>query len=193
MLDGVDVTDTYSIPLAEATAFIADHSRFTLVTEYDESSLPHTYTFYDCNEGEQTCVVTNMQDIDSGLIDTLPIADSYMFLWKRYEHPPLQAGSTWGASEGILKGGILRPYATIPADIWWYTNDPFEGFRSRAAQIMTHEIINLINSKLEVAPYNCQSLLPDPDTTTAYKSEASRLNKLTTSCYQNYLKINPER
>jgi hypothetical protein len=72
-------------------------------------------------------------------------------------------------------------------DPWWYNNEPFGGFRSRAAQIMTHEIINAINAKLEVAPYFCAPLVSAPGVTHAFEYEASRLAKLTEKCYQKYL------
>ena len=60
-----------------------------------------------------------------------------MLLWDTAGNPPLQAGGTWGVSEGVFKGGLSRPYITIPVDPWWFNNEPFEGFSSRAAQIMT--------------------------------------------------------
>ena len=61
---------------------------------------------------------------------------------------------------------------------------------SRAAQIMTHEIINAINAKLEVAPYYCNPLVAGPGITSAADYEASRLSKLTDDCYQKYLDNN---
>jgi hypothetical protein len=61
---------------------------------------------------------------------------------------------------------------------------------SGAAQIMTHEIINAISAKLEVEPYNCVPLTPDPGITYASEDEASRLAKLTDDCYLRYLETN---
>ena len=89
------------------------------------------------------------------------------------------------------KGGINRPYIIISVDPPWYNNEPYQGFDSRAAQIMTHEIINAISSKLEVEPYNCLPLSPDPGITYAADYEASRLAKLTDDCYRKYLEGNP--
>jgi hypothetical protein len=114
-----------------------------------------------------------------------------MLLWEAGDNPPLLAGGTWGVANGVPKGGINRPYITIPADPWWYNNEPSGGFRSRAAQIMTHEIINVINAKLAVAPYFCAPLLPDRGLTNAFEYEASRLAKLTEKCYQKYLANTP--
>jgi hypothetical protein len=52
---------------------------------------------------------------------------------------------------------------------------------------MTHEIINAINAKLEVEPFNCSPLVADPGITNASEYEASRLSKLTDDCYLKYL------
>jgi hypothetical protein len=109
-----------------------------------------------------------------------------MILWNALTHPPLQAGSTWGVADGILKGGIGRPYATIAVDPWWYLGATNDGFTSTGARIIAHEIINSIGSKLEVAPYNCAPLTADPSITRAGDWEASRLAKITSSCYTKY-------
>lgn len=97
----------------------------------------------------------------------------------------------WGVADGVFKGKLNRPYITIPVDPWWYNNEPFEGFNSRAAQIMTHEIINAISSKLEVEPYNCMPLVAESGITNASEYEASRLTKLTHDCYFEVLADQP--
>jgi hypothetical protein len=190
LLDGIDTREKYSIPVKEAINFISSHSRFKIQFSGEVFDVPHTYTFYDCPEGSRTCVVVNKGDLDPAIWESVPTRDFYMILWNTAGHPPLQAGSTWGVADGVFKGGLNRPYITIPVDPWWYNNQPAGGFNSSAASIIAHEIVNAINSKLEVAPYNCLSLTPDPSATTSYDYEASRLSKLTDDCYLRYLEIN---
>ena len=189
LLDGINTREKYSIPVKEAARFISSNSRFKVTFSDEVFDNPHTYTFYDCYAGLQKCVVVNKGDIDPSIWESVPTLDFYMLLWDTAGNPPLQAGSTWGVSEGVQKGGLNRPYITIPVDPWWYNNEPFEGFSSRAAQIMTHEIINAINAKLEVEPYNCSPLVADPGITYASDYEASRLSKLTDDCYLKYLDV----
>jgi len=191
LLDGIDAKEKYSIPMKEAVDFISAHSRFKVSFFSEVSNSPHTYTYYDCSEGPQTCVLVNKWDVQQSVWDALPTRDFYMLLWNTAGNPPLLAGGTWGVADGVYKGGLNRPYITIPVDPWWYNNQPFEGFRSRAAQIMTHEIINAINAKLEVAPYFCSPLVADPGITFAADYEASRLTKLIDDCYQKYVDNNP--
>jgi hypothetical protein len=187
LLDGIARRQKYSIPITEAVDFIRMHSRFQVVIDAIVSPKPHTFTYYNCPAGRQTCVLVNEWDLDQSVWDALPTRDFYMLLWEAGDNPPLLAGGTWGVVHGVPKGGRNRPYITIPVDPWWYNNEPFEGFRSRAAQIMTHEIINAINATLEVAPYFCAPLVPDAGLTNAFQSEASRLARLTEKCYQKYL------
>lgn len=186
-MDGIDQNNKVIEPLEEAIGFVENFSKFDITYSLAFSSFSHTYTKYDCSEGLQTCVVVNYWDIDGAIMDSLPVADSYIIFWNTNNQPPLQAGSTWGVTHGILKGGINRPYATIPVDIWWYNNNPFEGFQRRSAQIISHELINIINAKLEVAPYYCASLVGvDVEGGTAYEYESGRLKKLTDDCYNKY-------
>jgi hypothetical protein len=190
LLDGIDTREKYSIPIKEAVRFISSHSRFKVHFSGEVFDDPHTYTFYDCPEGLQTCVLVNKWDVDPSIWESLRTRDFYMILWDTAGNPPLQAGGTWGVADGVEKGGINRPYITIPVDPWWYNNEPYQGFNSRAAQIMTHEIINAIGAKLEVEPYNCMSLTADPGITYAADYETSRLSKLTDDCYWSYLENN---
>jgi hypothetical protein len=190
LLDGIDTREKYFIPVKEAVDFISSNSRFKVHVFGEAFDLPHTYTFYDCDAGPQQCVVVNKWDIDPSIWESVPTRDFYILLWDTAGNPPLQAGGTWGVADGVVKGGLNRPYITIPVDPEWYNNEPFEGFDSRAAQIMTHEIVNAINAKLEVEPYNCDPLDPDPGATNAAEYEASRLSKLTDDCYLKYLEIN---
>jgi hypothetical protein len=190
LLDGIDTREKYSIPVKEAVNFVSSNSRFKVQFSGEVFDLPHTYTFYDCDAGLQQCVMVNKWDIDPSVWESVPGRDFYMLLWDTAGNPPLQAGGTWGVADGVYKGGLNRPYITIPVDPWWYNNEPYEGFNSRAAQIMTHEIINAISAKLEVEPYNCSPLVADPGITYASEYEASRLSKLTDDCYRKYLEIN---
>jgi len=190
LLDGIDTTEKYSIPVKEAVNFISSNSRFKVQFSGEVFDIPHTYTFYDCGLGPQQCVVVNKWDLDPSVWEAVRTRDFYMLLWDTGGNAPLQAGGTWGVADGVYKGGLNRPYITIPVDPWWYNNEPFEGFDSRAAQIMTHEIINAISSKLEVEPYNCLPLSPDAGITYAADYEASRLAKLTDDCYRKYLELN---
>jgi hypothetical protein len=191
LFDGIDKQEKYSIPVKEAVDFMSAHSRFKVSFFSMVTDSLHTYTYYDCPEGSQTCVMVNKWDVAQTVWDAIPVRDLYMLLWEAGVHPPLQAGGTWGVADGIPKGELNRPYITIPVDPGWYTNDPFEGFNSRAAQIMTHEIINAINAKLGVAPYYCSPLVADPGITAASEYEASRLSKLTDDCYRKYLDNTP--
>ena len=191
LFDGIDKREKYSIPIKEAVDFISSYSRFKVKFSRKVTDSPHTYTFYDCAEGLQACVLVNQWDIEQVVWDSVPTRDFYMLLWDTAGNPPLLAGGTWGVADGVYKGGLNRPYITIPVDPWWYNNEPFEGFSTRAAQIMTHEIINAINAKLEVEPYNCSPLVADPGITSASAYEASRLSKLTDDCYLKYVESNP--
>ena len=182
VLDGIDVENKVQAPFAEAAKFIAEHSRFKIEYGVTVATGPHTYTHYDCGEGIQKCVVVNASDLTPETIASLPIKMSYILFWAAGKQPPLQAGSTWGTADGLLKDSVKHTYATIPTDLWWYNNDPFEGFTKRSSQIIAHETINIINSVLEIEPYNCPPLVGTPgDSATKYESD--RLAKLTDACY----------
>ncbi len=186
IFDGMDPATKYANSLKEATKFINAYSQFKIVPYRQIAKTSHTYTYWDCPEGVKTCVDVLNDDVDQSEWKAIPTRDSYLLLWAAVGHPPFQAGGTLGVADGILKGGLQRPYANVPVDVWWYNDQPFEGFDSRAAQILTHELINSIGAKLEVAPYKCDSLNPDPNAAGAYASEKSRLLKLTKECYKKY-------
>ncbi len=188
VLDKIDRKEKADIPLEEAIKFIEQRSRFKFKYEVTQYSGFHGYTKYNCDNSEE-CVVVNYSDISSSRINALPVADSYLFLWNAGKNIPLHAGSTWWVEYGILKEGIKRPYATVPADPWWYNNEPYEGFNSRAAQILAHELINTISAKIEVEPYNCEPLV-GTDGDPATKHEGDRLAKLNEECYRKILKYN---
>ncbi len=182
VLDGVDVATKVRTPFEEAAKFIADRSRFKLEYGITVVSDAHTFTHYDCGVGKDACVVVNASDMTDASIAKLPTKMSYIMFWKAGQFAPLQAGSTWGAANGLTKDGVAHAYATIPTDLWWYSQDPYEGFNDRSAQIIAHETINVINTVLENAPYHCASLTAtDGDPATKY--EGDRLAKLNADCY----------
>ena len=70
----------------------------------------------------------------------------------------------------------------MPVDQWWYVNEPHDGFKSRAAQILTHEIINTIQAKVQAVPCRCTRLTATVGLPSA-EYEAERLAKLNNGCY----------
>lgn len=109
MLDDIDQNSKVIEPLEETIGFVENFSKFDIIYSLATSSVPHTYTKYDCGEGLQTCVVVNYYDVNGAVIKSLPVADSYVIFWNRNNQPPLQAGSTWGVADGILKGASRDP------------------------------------------------------------------------------------
>jgi hypothetical protein len=178
--DGVDFGDTVKVPMKEAVEFIESRSRFKLQVNAWQSDEVHSFTNFSCAPGN--CVVVGRADVNTS---RFPAQDSFVLLWTLNGRLPLHAGSTWCADWGISAGGINRPYASIPTDPWWYTNTPYGGFNSRAAQILVHEIINTINCKLREPPYSCRELNSSLAGAEAIV-EADRLEKLTADCYERF-------
>jgi hypothetical protein len=180
-MDGMARGPNADIPMAEVVTFIQDRTRFVVRVKVVETTTPHDYTEYSCGPG--ICVAVHpASDVAASVLASLPVSSSYVFLYELDGRTPLQAGSTWGVSTGISKGGLNRPTASVPVDIWWYNNNPHEGFSSRAASILAHEIVNTIQAKTEVAPYFCAPLTATSGLPSlAYESE--RLSKLTDECY----------
>ena len=102
-------------------------------------------------------------DLPRRFVRNLPVSTSYIFLYKMNGRRPAQAGSALGLDFGLIIGGRPRPYATVPTDMHWFVNTPNQGFNSWAAQIVTHEIINTIQAKLEARPYRCGQLTGTPE------------------------------
>lgn len=189
IMDGVDRYEQAEIPVKEATAFIEARTRLVFNVEYVTDFSSHELTPYAVGndldgdgKGDERAYLMMGWNLPKSVIRSLPISSSYLFLYKLNGYRPLQAGSALGLDYGIRKGGKRRPYATVATDQWWYVNEPHEEFRSRAAQILTHEIINTIQGKIEAAPYRCQPLtatlgLPAP------QFESERLSKLNDGCY----------
>lgn len=189
IMDGVEQYQKAEIPVKEATSFIEARTRLVFDVEYVTEFSVHGLTPYATGDdydgdgsGDEAAYLMMEGDLPNSVIASLPVSSSYLFLYKMNGYRPLQGGSAAGGDYGILKGGKPRPYATVPTDQWWYVNEPFDKFESRAAQILTHEIINTIQGKIEAAPYRCQSLTA-PSDLPAGQYESERLLKLNDSCY----------
>lgn len=193
VMDGLDSSSLAELPAKEAVEFIESNSGFKFDVEYVQDFTYHEFTPYSAGadldgdgRGDEGAYLMMGWNLPDSMIQSLPMATSYVFLYRMYGHRPLQAGSAVGLEYGLWKGGKHRPYATIPADQWWYVNEPHEGFKSRAAQILTHEIVNTIQAKTEAAPYRCAKLTAKiglPGT----QFEAERLTKLDGGCYEKLL------
>ena len=189
LLDGADQVNHAEIPVKEAVEFIEANSRFEFTVKYVRSSAKHGYTPYrigpDKNKDkipDETAYAMMLWNLPTAAIRALPVSTSYIFLYKLKGRRPVQAGSALPITYGLMKGGKQRPYATVPVDQWWYVNTPQQGFKSWAAQILTHEINNTIQAKIEARPYKCGQLLATQGTP-GNIHEAERLTKLTDKCY----------
>ncbi|CAN5538208.1 hypothetical protein BH10ACI3_BH10ACI3_02080 [soil metagenome] len=184
VMDGADQVKQAEIPVKEAVAFIEAHTRFKFEVSYVVAPDDHGYTPYKTGTGRKTETRYAMMawDVPKSVIDLLPTSTSYLFLYKLFGKKPAQAGSALGLDFGIIKKRKPRPYATVPVDMWWFVNTPKQGFKSWAAQVLTHEIINTIQAKLEARPYLCGQLGATPGTpANVYESE--RLTKISDKCY----------
>lgn len=180
VMDGSDRREHAEIPVSEAVKFIEDRTRFSFNVTYIETDVAHEFTPYDSDVRSYAMMGWN---IPPEFIQSLPVSTSYLFLYKLGDLVAAQAGSALGLDFGLNIGGRPRPYATVPTDQRWYVNIPMNGFQSWAAQILTHEIINTIQAKIEAAPYNCGQLTGTPDVRSDIH-EAERLSKLTDHCYE---------
>lgn len=189
VMDGADKYSKAMVPLKEAIAYIEAHSQFKFEVEFIETKIAHEYSKF-IDEGRDKFIML-AKDIKPGFIESLPVAASYLFLYKLFHLEAFQAGSAMGVSEGILKNGKGRPYSTVPVDSWWYVNNPpplhpdlprdTPNFTSWAAQILVHEIINSIQCLLEVAPFNLRFEFPDHKAPWIF--EAGRLACITPKYY----------
>ncbi len=189
VMDGANMKEQAEIPVIEAVGFIEAHSRFVFTVKYVTSSAKHGYTPYGIgpdknkdNIPDDTAYAMMGWNLPKAAIKSLPVGTSYLFLYKLKGRKPVQAGSALPLTFGLVKGGKPRPYATVPVDMWWYVNTPQQGFKSWAAQILTHEINNTIQAKIEARPYKCGQLLATQGLP-GDKYEAERLTKLTDKCY----------
>ncbi len=189
LLDGADQINHAEIPIKEAVEFIEAHSRFAFTVKYVTSSAKHGYTPYrigpDKNKDkipDDTAYAMMGWNLPTSAIKALPVSTSYLFLYKLKGKKPVQAGSALPLTFGLMKGSKPRPYATVPVDVWWYVNTPNQGFKSWAAQILTHEINNTIQAKIEARPYKCGQLLATQGLP-GDKYEGERLSKVSDKCY----------
>lgn len=190
VMDGTNPRSRAELPVWEAVRFIERRSRFAIDVNFVIDDTRHTYTPYyygrDRNRdgrGDEVRYVMMGWDVPKTVIDPLPVSSSYLFLYKLNRRPPAQAGSAIGLEYGIMKGGKKRPYATIPTDQPWFVNQPNHGFRSWAAQIVAHELINTIQAKIEAPPFNCGQLKGKPGAR-ADRHEAERLRGISSECYE---------
>ena len=189
VMDGANQKEQAEIPVKEALAFIEARTRLKFEVQYVTASGRHAYTPYLIpveSPGKRKRMETHYAmmgwNLPPSLINSLPTSSTYLFLYKLYQRKPAQAGSALPIMWGLKKGGKLRPYATVPVDQWWYVNTPKDGFNHWSAQILTHEIVNTIQAKLEAAPYNCPQLLATQGTP-GNIFEAERLTKISDACY----------
>ncbi|MEO7538571.1 MAG: hypothetical protein ABIV21_00955 [Pyrinomonadaceae bacterium] len=189
VMDGTDPVRRAEIPVREAVRFIEARTRFKFDVNYVVDNSEHGYTPYpygrDRNQdgkGDYVAYAMMGWDVPKELIDKLPVSSSYLFLYRLKRKRPAQAGSALGIDYGLMKGGKPRPYATIPTDQFWFINEPNQGFRGWAAQIVAHEVINTIQGKIEAAPYNCGQLVGTQGVR-GDRHEAERLKSFTEACY----------
>ena len=182
VLDHPDFESKAAIPLKEAISFIEKFSRFKIQLEVKEFNIDHTYNQSIDGSGN---TVYNMLEFEMPrpFLNSLPVADSYLFLFQMFGRLPQLAGSTLGVDRGIMKGGKGRAYATVPVDPWWYNNNPQGGFKTRSASILAHEIINTISSTISVPPYNCTPLVVREHSPDPYVEESTRLKSMQDACY----------
>lgn len=179
VMDGSDLEEKAKIPVTEAVEFIEARTRFDFNVKYIETDIAHDFTPYDSDMRRYAMMGWNMPE---SFIQTLPVSTSYLFLYKLCDKEAAQAGSALGLDFGLKIGGKPRPYATAATDQRWYYNEPMNGFQSWAAQILTHEIINTMQAKIEAAPYNCGQLT-GTEGIQCNLFEAERLEKITDHIY----------
>lgn len=177
MLDGIDEIEKAEIPLAEYRRFLKTNSRFALKLTFLKFDGAHDYTY----AGEDKYHLY-WSALPQKWLDQIPPCSSVLALYKLNGRSPLYAGSTWALRDGIAVNGKLRTFASIPTDMPWFVNEPYEGFDSHGAQITTHELNNTIQGKLEAPPYNCGKLIAT-DGDPAYKHESDRIKSIKPSCY----------
>ena len=179
ILDQPNVVEKVDIPLKEVADFLRANSRFDLKVTFLTFNDAHGYSG---PYGTENRYDLHWSALPQKWIAKIPPCSAVLSLYKLNGKAPIHAGSTWSLTDGIEINGKKRTYAAIPTDLWFYNNQSYEGFHSRAAQICTHEIINTIQGKLESPPYNCGQLTGTPGDP-AYKYESDRLADVQPGCY----------
>ena len=191
VLDGINVGENIDTQVREAVTFVNKFYGVKINYSIVISPSTHGFTKYDGCENNTTSsctVVVNQQDLATSTRQLLKDADIYALYWKSFPYSPLQAGSTWGPSMGIVDNKGSHPYTTIPVDIWWYLDDSQIGFSTRGAQILTHELVNSLYTLAEAKPTLCKNI-PTTDTNLdSYKFESVRLKSLYNTCGYTFLK-----
>ncbi len=180
LLDNINEVEKAHIPLKEVANFLKAHSRFDLKITFITFNDAHGYSG---PYGTENRYDLHWSALPQKWLSQIPPCSAVLSLYKLNGKAPIHAGSTWSLADGISVNGKLRPYAAIPTDLWFYNNQPYEGFQNRSAQICTHEIVNTIQGKLEAPPYNCGQLIGTPgDPATKY--EGDRLACIRPECYK---------
>lgn len=179
VMDGGDKVTLADAPFAETVQFCKQFSKFDILLNVIETKVPHEYNSHGF-------MLT--AEIPQAYRDSLPVAHSYIFLYKTGKIPVPQYGSTLGPDRGIKSGGKWRSVAFIPWDSTGYVARPFEGFKTQRGQIGTHETLNTINCMTAIAPYFCTPMrLDNPDNLPSYEYEARKVGTLTDADYAKLL------
>lgn len=173
----------------EARGFIEKYSRLKIDLNIIAYAGRHDYYSHTYPSGQ---VVYNMlrDQIPLSLRNSLPVSNTFLFLYKLFGRLPLQYGSTMGVPDGIPSPpfgtmSIMRPYATIATDTQGYRPEPFQGFPSQKTQIVAHEFINTINCVTSWTPWNLTVMTGTSTWSSTY--EAERLMCLTDADYNKLL------
>jgi hypothetical protein len=178
--------------IKEMMDFVWKHSEFAVEVIWERYDNPHGY-----RELDGGTVWLDIGVLPAKVIEALPKADSYLFLFKLFGRPSPYNGTTMGHPYGIMKGGEFGlPWATIPIDGPEYKATPFEGFRTQAGQITVHEVLNCIGIKVEQAPNFCKTTfsIPGEQGVPSYDYERGRIKSIKPECYarlRNSLGSNP--
>ncbi|MEI6480552.1 MAG: hypothetical protein WCO12_03485 [bacterium] len=194
-LDNSD-KDSISDTMGNVKKFIEQYSLLKINYNIRTSTDTHTLTSWKCESDPNGCVALLSSDLSSGLksqISGVKTLNGLGLFYKLNGRTPLQAGSTYGPSLGADSGSGKIAYFSIPTDVWWYNNDSYQGFSTRASQIVTHETLNIIQSTLQDV-YGCTiNYQPTPeDNSNAYLYEKDRLDLLNHTCGNDLVRVYAE-
>jgi hypothetical protein len=184
VLDNIDYEEKVHRPLVEVDRFLRANSRFGLKWTPYFFNDPHQYTLYW--DGTQYRYDLHWSALPSKWLRMIEPCSAVLALYSVFNHPPEHAGSTWGLPYGININGKLRPWAAVPAagrEVWYYNNQPYEGFPRRDSQIISHEVNNTIQGVLENMRAPCGYPLVGTPGDPAWKYESDRLACIQPACY----------